>query len=90
MLVTFKEIKRKKKISLKCNSCDKHITRTISVSQTINPFNKNKDGSIKTMHEIEIELFNELKAKIEDIKTKCIFCKKGEEEMWEHNETLKS
>jgi hypothetical protein len=50
---TYEEIELKTIVKVPCNICKKIRTRTLKVSQTINPFNK-KDGVIKdriTIHE---------------------------------------
>lgn len=39
-----------------CSVCGKSCQRSKTFSQTINPFNKNKKGEIKTGNEIRIEL----------------------------------
>lgn len=39
----------------KCPACGKKASRTQKFSQTQNPFNKNKDGLIKTVDEIREE-----------------------------------
>ncbi len=45
----------------KCPKCFKRVTRSRRFEQTINPFNKNKEGSIKTRSEIYAELNEEAK-----------------------------
>jgi hypothetical protein len=52
---TFEEVKRKVKKTGKCR-CGKKITRATTLFQTINPYNKNKDGFPKNMAEIYNEL----------------------------------
>jgi len=42
--------------SCKCKGCGKTIRRQKKFYQTINPFNKNKDGRVKTRKEILKEL----------------------------------
>ncbi|RKR53189.1 hypothetical protein C7387_4329 [Yokenella regensburgei] len=40
----------------KCEVCGKQCKRREKFSQTLNPFNKNKDGSVKTYQEIKKEV----------------------------------
>ena len=44
----------------KCSVCGKACTRSQKFSQTLNPFNKNKKGEVKTWQEIKEELRVEL------------------------------
>ena len=60
MITTFEAIKRQVSKSGKC-LCGKRLTRSTTLQQTINPFNKNKDGVIKTYREIFDELMIEAK-----------------------------
>lgn len=62
-----------------CKVCRKIRTRKIKAYQTINPFNKNKDGHIKTGDEIQIENSEELRKKIIEIETQGVICKACEE-----------
>lgn len=58
MMVVFEEIRMNGKKSFKC-ACGKRITRQTTFSQTINPFNKNKQGNPKSKSEIYAELDQE-------------------------------
>jgi hypothetical protein len=42
--------------------CGKRFTRTISAYQTVNPWNKNPDGSVKTRAQVQASVADELKA----------------------------
>ncbi len=39
-----------------CSVCSKHCQRSKTFSQTLNPFNKNKKGELKSRSEIYFEL----------------------------------
>ena len=52
----FKELKIKKIKYGYCDKCNKKYQESRTFSQTINPWNKNSDGSIKTHHDIYKEL----------------------------------
>lgn len=58
MAVTFDEIKYRMSKMGKCK-CGKRLNRTRTFSQTINPWNKNKDGIPKNAIEINKELREE-------------------------------
>lgn len=66
----FQEVKRSKTVKFKC-PCGKRFQRTVSATQTINPFNKNADGLVKTYTEIWKELGEQLAAKNADPKHTC-------------------
>jgi len=56
----FEEIKESKRVTAQCTVCGKRRTRTFSVMQTVNRFNKNQDGTVKTEDQIEAENIREL------------------------------
>ncbi len=54
----FREIKHQASKSLPCPACGKKLRRQRTFGQTLNPFNKNADGQVKT----ELEIVRELNA----------------------------
>lgn len=62
----FREIKHQASKNLPCPGCGKKVRRQRTFSQTLNPFNKNADGQIKT----ELEIVRELVAKAAEWETK--------------------
>lgn len=56
---TFNEVATHREKKGKCAKCGKRTKRRMKFWQTINPFNKNKDGSIKTVRQIDAELAKE-------------------------------
>lgn len=54
--LTFDEVKLTNKTTAPCGKCGKKCTRTKEFMQTINPFNTNADGTVKTRSEIMVEL----------------------------------
>ena len=53
----FQEVTRTKKMRIDCaGGCGKKLNRQRTFMQTINPFNKNADGSVKTFTDIWREL----------------------------------
>jgi hypothetical protein len=62
MRVTFSVVKFYSDKSGKCTVCGKRCSRTKEFYQTVNPFNKNTRGEVKTREEIYNELVTEAKA----------------------------
>lgn len=56
----FDSVKRTRQKRVRCSVCGKSMRRQRTVQQTINPWNKNSDGEIKTREEIWTELGQEL------------------------------
>lgn len=54
--MTFQEVKLTVKATAPCGKCGKKCTRTKVFSQTLNPFNTNTDGTVKTRDQIMAEL----------------------------------
>ena len=55
----FREIDFKAKKSGKCTVCGKRRTRQKKFRQTLNPFNKNEDGTVKSVLDIQVECFHQ-------------------------------
>jgi len=70
-IVRFEEVKWRADKSLKCaGGCGKRLKRSITFSQTINPFNKLPDGTVKDRPDI----YKELKQEAEAWKTEPVTC----------------
>jgi hypothetical protein len=50
--VHYAKIKHTAKRRATCEICGKHFNRQRTFTQTVNPFNKNPDGSVKTFMEV--------------------------------------
>ena len=70
MKTTFQQIKQSKKITGVCEVCKKKKSKTITASQTVNPFNKNPDGTPKSYSEVvksvAEDLENEVRGALND------------------------
>lgn len=55
----FRKVTHQVSKNLPCPACDKKLRRQKTFMQTLNPFNKNADGQVKT----ELEILRELSAK---------------------------
>jgi hypothetical protein len=49
---TFDEIKRSHTVRAACTKCGKKRQRKFTADQTVNPYNRNEDGSVKTREEV--------------------------------------
>jgi hypothetical protein len=61
--ISFEEISLKSTRRGTCSSCGRRTSRVFKVWQTLNPFNKNKDGVPKSRGEIYTELRVDLRIK---------------------------
>jgi transcriptional regulator NrdR family protein len=71
---TFEEITRKVTRRVPCRVCGVKLTRSETLSQTVNPFNKDDDGNPKTEQQIVAELKTQAETwhPWNDIHEKCI------------------
>jgi len=60
----FRSIERKERIKTPCVECGKMVTRTVTASQTLNPFNVTASGKPKTEYQIRLELPAELEKNV--------------------------
>ena len=79
MTINFQEIKRKIVKRGKCIKCGKNCTRTIVENQTVNPFNKNKDGTIKSYNEVSLSVSENLKKRVGRFDKEGFVCKSCKE-----------
>jgi hypothetical protein len=52
----FRELRHMEKRFIRCTSCRKRMTRQMTFTQTVNPFNKNADGEPASPAEIYANL----------------------------------
>lgn len=72
--IHFDEVKRTGYKNVKCSKgCGRKLRRQKKFWQTLNPFNKNKDGTVKTREDIHKALDAEVKKWQEQPET-CIYC----------------
>ena len=75
MIQNFQEIKHKRKIAGVCKLCSKTRTRTITEEQTVNPFNKNTDGTIKSHFEVSQSVIKKLDERVARFISEGFVCK---------------
>ena len=73
--INFEEVKKKKTLGSICKMCGKKRTRTITEEQTINPFNKNTDGTIKNRYEVNQSVEENLKNRIKRFQEEGLVCR---------------
>jgi len=77
MRITFHEVKLYGEKSFKCSAgCGRRLQRRKKFYQTLNPFNKKKDGTPKEVDDIYQELRAELKVWSEQTE-KCSHCERA-------------
>lgn len=73
----FEPVKWSEKVRVHCRGgCGKKYYRTVSVEHTINPFNKNKEGEIKTREEVRADVKANAAAEKAEMLEKGIVCAK--------------
>lgn len=75
MRVSFQEIKIYASKSVKCPACGKRLQRSRKFYQTMNPFNKLPDGTVKSADDI----YKELRAQAKEWEKTAERCRKCEE-----------
>lgn len=70
--ITYDVISQKQKITGICGVCGKKKSRIIKEENTINPFNKNPDGTMKNRLQVNVSVGEDLRDKIEKLKQKYI------------------
>lgn len=70
----YKSIELNSKVIGDCSKCGKYRTRTIRESETINPFNKDDEGNIKSSTQVYLSVKFKIDDKIKDLKDNFI-CK---------------
>jgi uncharacterized metal-binding protein YceD (DUF177 family) len=55
----FTEVKVRASKVLPCSRCARSVRRSTTITHTINPFNKNADGTVKTYTEVRADVDRE-------------------------------
>ena len=74
MKIDYKTIRRDQKISGVCVECSKKKTRLIKEEQTVSPFNRGKEGVIKTEEEVIKSVIKGLEVRVTKFKTCGFIC----------------
>lgn len=57
--VRFEVVKASRQKSGKCPVCGKRVVRKTTFEQTLSPYNKNGDGTVKNYHEVSVDVNKE-------------------------------
>ena len=64
----FQSVRRTAEKSGNCPSCGKRVVRRQTFEQTVNPFNRNADGTVKTAQEVDASVKAEAAAWVPDFR----------------------
>jgi len=71
----FQEVTRQQRVSVKCLGCGKDRRRTVTVTNTINPYNRNELGEVRSPAEVLECVRAELAKRVGETVGKSIVCK---------------
>lgn len=78
--VVFQPVRLRQSVAYTCPRCTKNRTKIVCVEHTINPFNKNADGTVKTRQQVYECVKEEHKRRVEETKSG-ITCNKCKDEI---------
>ena len=78
MKINFEVIKEKQGVKGVCSTCGKRKSRVVVIEETVNPFNKNQDGTVKNRREVYQSVHNGLMELVKKLSEEfvCSSCKK--------------
>lgn len=62
MRITFQAIRRNVTKTVKCECCGKSLRRSTTIENTVNPWNRNDDGTVKTASQVRDDVDAQAKA----------------------------
>lgn len=71
----FQEVTRTQRVSVTCAGCNKPRTRTVTVTHTINPYNRNELGHVRSPQEVLDCVRAELAERVKETERRQIICK---------------
>lgn len=74
--VTFEKCPVFQQVPYICSGCGKNRMKTFRTIHTINPFNKNDDGSVRSREQVYAKAREENDKKITEFKSHCQLCTK--------------
>ena len=80
MIIRFQEVTRKRKTKIPCRICKREMTRTISVTHTVNPYHRDESGAPKSYDRVCRDVSEALTVEVCRQKTNGIVCKGCHEE----------
>lgn len=80
--IRFDEIQQTQTVKILCKVCRKKLTRVLKSYQTVNPFNKNDDGSPKSRSEVNDSVATELQDMVRKAMTDGLYCRDCQPDPW--------
>lgn len=71
----FQEVTRQQRVTVKCAGCGKDRIRTVTVTHTINPFNRNEHGEVRSPQEVLECVRAELAKQVAEMPSRRIVCR---------------
>jgi hypothetical protein len=72
---TYQQVSRQQRVTVTCSGCGKDRVRTVSVTHTINPFNRNELGQPRSPAEVLDRVRIELAECVREAAARTIICK---------------
>ena len=60
--VKFEKVQARRSLLGKCDECGRYVQRRRTFEMTVNPFNRNEDGSVRTREEVKAAVVAEADA----------------------------
>jgi hypothetical protein len=73
--VRFQEITRSRKLSLRCLGCSKSMTRTVTVMNTVNPFNRDENGIVRSPQQVHECVLKQLEQEAQIVIARGVRCR---------------
>lgn len=80
MRLIFQQVTRKDRIKVQCRVCKRSLSRVLSVTHTVNPFNKDANGLVKSRAQVCSDVSDALRELTAKTKTDGIVCRGCHEE----------
>jgi hypothetical protein len=80
MRITFQQVVRKERIKVQCRVCKRSLPRVMSVMHTVNPFNKDAAGLVKSRAQVYSDVSDALRDLVAKTKSDGIVCRGCHEE----------
>ncbi len=75
MKITFQQVTRKRRTKVRCRVCNRYLVRVLSVMNTVNPFNKDAAGIVKSRAQVDADVLSELHKLINKTQAEGIVCR---------------
>ena len=73
--IRFQQITRSRKLSLRCLGCNKRMTRTVTVMNTVNPYNRDENGIVRSPQQVHGCVLKQLEQEAQALTAKGVRCR---------------